>query len=314
MRRQRGFSALEIIVAVVIVGMLSVALLGSYTAWVDQSSKDETRLRLRLLKNAFTEGYRRELLTVSAAGGPPAVTFGGVAMTSGADASAALLAPLQPYGSLSAGVLARDGFGRPMRIFVSNELNQVVAGTTLFYRIIALVAPGRNGVVNSVWDPATGTLTLAADDAAEIVNGYAAVREVYDDTTERLGRLAATYQNYFLTRYLANPARTISTNYFANTDPAGGASPNWDTTGGVASSRGIAVVATAVNLDAALGLAPADVNTAFGQPILVDNSSDAVNQPNNTTATRQLPPYTARVIAPLPGGAQLIRTVAGIYN
>ena len=200
MSRQAGFSTLEIVVAVILTGLVSATLLGSYTAWVDQSSKDETRLRLRLLKNAFTEGYRREVLTVSPGGGVAGVTFGGVDVPSGADATDALLAPLQTYGSLSSAVLARDGFGRPIRIFVSDELNQVVGGTTLFFRVIALVAPGRNGVINSVWTPANGTLALAGDDAAEIVNGYAAVREIYDDTNDRLSRLAATYQNYFLTQ------------------------------------------------------------------------------------------------------------------
>jgi type II secretory pathway pseudopilin PulG len=314
MHSQRGISTVEIIVAVSVIGLISAALLGSYAAWVDQASKDETRLRLRLLKDAMSEAYRRELLTVSAAGGAAAVNFGGVAIANGAQATEALLAPLQRYGSLSASVLARDGFAHPLHIFVSNELSQNVSGTTLFYRVIAIVAPGRNGVVDSTWNAATATLTLAGDDAAEIVNGYATVRAVFDETSAQLDRVAAGYQNYFLTRFLANPSRTVAINYFANTDRSGAASPNWDASGAVANTRGAAAPAADVNLDTALGLAPGDIQTTFGQPIVVDNSSDAVNQPDNATATRQLPPYTARLMAPLPGGAQLIRTVSGTYN
>jgi prepilin-type N-terminal cleavage/methylation domain-containing protein len=311
--KARGFSVLEVILAVAVIGVLSATIMGGYVGYLNQAQKEETKVRLKQLKQALEEAYRRELLTVSVAG-TSGVVFGGVTIANNVDASAALLQPLQGYASLNAAVMANDGFNQPMRFFVSDELAQPVGGATLRYRVIAVVAPGHNMRVDSTFDQATGALTAAGDDYAEVVNGYGVVRAVYDDTQQRIERLVTSYQNYFLTRFLANPTRSMAVDYFANTDPAGGVSPNWDDAGAIASSRGVAADAESTSMRDALGLSPADVTTSFGQPILVDNSSNDVNHPNHPQPNRALPPYTARVIAPLPSGEQLVRTVSGLYN
>lgn len=310
--RQRGVSALEVIVAVLVVGLLSAAVMGSYGAYLDQSQKEETRTRLRQLKLAITEAYRREVMTVSQ-GSSTAVAFGGVTLANGTAATGELLQPFATYSSVNATQLAHDGFNQPVRVFVSNELNQTVSGVTLRYRVIALVAASRNAAIDSTFNAVTGTLAVAGDDVAEVINGYGIVREVFDDTAKRVERVASAYQSYFQIRYLANPARSIAIDYFANSDPSGSASPSWDESGTVQSSGGAPADATTVGLLAALGLAPADVTTAAG-PIQIDNSSTDVNHPNHPTPARTLPPYTARVIAPLPGGEQLVRTVSGTYH
>jgi prepilin-type N-terminal cleavage/methylation domain-containing protein len=311
--RQRGFTAIELILAVAIIAVFSAVLLSGYGAYIDQNQKDETRIRLKQTRLALTEAYRRQVLTVS--GGPGgSATFSGTVLTNNTNLTAANVGLVQQFATLSPAVLAFDGFNQPMRFFASDELTQVVAGTTLRYRVIAVVAPGRNSVVDSAFNPVTGILTVARDDEGEIVNGYAIVREVYDDTLKRADRLANAYGTYFQTRYMADPSRNVSTNYFANRDPTGAVSANWDQTGTVATSLGVAANASDIGVQAALGLAPADLQTIFGQPIQIDNSSNDVNQPNNGTVARTFPPFSARVIVALPGGETLIRTVVGTYN
>lgn len=311
--RQRGFTAIELILAVSIIAVFSAVLLSGYGAYIDQNQKDETRIRLKQIRLALTEAYRRQVLTVS--GGPAgSATFGGTVMSNNTNLTAANIGLIQQFATLSPAVLALDGFNQPVRLFASDELTQVVAGTTLRYRVIAVVAPGRNSAVDSAFNVATGVLTVAGDDEGEIINGYAIVREVYDETVKRVDRLANAYGTYFQTRYMADSARNVSTNYFANTDPTGAVSPSWDQTGAVATSLGAVANAADLGVQAALGLAPADLQTTFGQAIQIDNSSNDVNQPHNATATRQFPPFSARVIVALPGGETLIRTVVGTYN
>ena len=193
-------------------------------------------------------------------------------------------------------------------------MTEVVAGTNLRFRIVGLVSPGRNGVVESVFSAATGVLTVNGDDEGELIQGYALLREVYDDTVKRVDRVASAYSTYFQTRYLADPARSAAINYFANTDPAGAVSTSWDQTGAVRSSLSLAMNAQDIGAEVALGLSPAELLTTFGQPIQLDNSSGNVNQPDNPDPARVLPPYSARVISALPGGETLIRTVVGNYN
>ncbi len=313
MRWQRGFNAVELILSLGVVSMLTATALSHYGVYIDQNQKDETRVRLRQLHLAMQEAYRRELLTISPPAGA-AVVVGATNIADGASTTAALVGSLTPYASISAELLARDGFNQAVRVHVSNELTQVLAGTPLRYRIIALLSSGKNARFETTFDVTTGSLNPAGDDVYEVVNGYSVVREAYDDTAMRLERLASGYQNYFLTRFLANSTRNISTNYFAATDPSGSPSANWDQTGTVLTSGGTSVSAQAANMIPALGLALADVTTIFGQAILIDNSSSNVNHPDNPVAARTLPPYTARLIAPLPGGEQLVRTVAGVYN
>ncbi len=311
--QQSGFSALEIIIAIAIVGMMAVTLLGPFGSYMDQYQKEDSAQRTKQLGAAIREAYRRELMTVGDAGGAT-VRFGGVDIPNNSLATASLLSPVERYASVSAKVLAQDGYNQAQRIFVSNELTQVVSGTTLSYRVIAIVSIGHNGALDSTFDPATGSLTIGGDDTGEVINGYTYVREAYDDAARKLQSVATAYQNYFLTRYLANPSRSVGVDYFANTDASGTTTDTWDSTGTILSTGGAAVGVDTVNLPTALGLAINDVTTGSGAIIQVDNSSANVNQPDQPTATRALPPYSARLSAPLPGGNEIVATVTGIYN
>lgn len=310
---QRGFTTLELIIAVAVLGIITITLIGPFGAYIDQSQKEETKSRLKLLSNAINEAYKSELMTVGDAGGTT-IRFNGVDIANNSVVTPALLLPFQRYAALSAGILAMDGFNQPHRVFVSNELTQNVAGTTLTYRVVAVVSLGRNGVINSTFDTATGALVVGGDDSAEVVNGYMATKQVYDEASKKLRALASAYQNYFLTRFLANPSRSISVNYFANTDPSGSASANWDSTGTIVSTGGAALDADAINLHTALGLSLNDVTISDGQMLQVDNSSNDVNQPDQADPGRALPPYSVRLIAPMPGGSQIITSVSGVYN
>jgi len=311
--RQRGFTAFEVVLAIAVVAALAVTVLGPFGAYIDQAQKQDSRQRVRDLKQALEAAYRRELMTASLPG-TAALRLGGVDLANNTLATPALMAPLERYASISAARLAQDGYNQPHRIFVSSELTQSITGTTLAYRIIAVVSVGHNGVLNSTFDVATGTLTPGGDDIVDVVNGYALVREAFDDAQRKLQTVSTAYQSYFLARYQANPTRSVSVDYFANSDPTGAASPNWDADGVILTSAGGMASAEAVNLRAALGLSIDDVTTSLGAQIQVDNSSTEVNQPDQTTSARALPPYSARLMAPLPGGNQIVTTVIGVYN
>ena len=322
--REHGFTALEIIIAVMVLGFASLAFLSGFGPYLDHQQREDTRLRLRGLREAFSEAYRRELLTISVTA-TPGITIGGVAITNNTDVSGAVVGALSRLAAVRVGRDTADGFNLPIRVFVSNELVRNLGEATLRYRAIALVSPGRNGRVESTFDTATGVLTPAGDDEAETLNGFAIIRDAYDETVKRIERVAGAYQSYFTTRFLADPSRNPAVDYFASTDPAGILSPNWDQDGTIATTgaAGPSAIDTLCHVPRggsricaldALGLDASAARTAYGASIQIENASGDVNHPDNASAARRLPPFSARVSAALPGGERIVRTVIGAFQ
>ena len=158
-----------------------------------------------------------------------------------------------------------------------------------------------------------GVLTLGGDDKGILVDGRSLMQDKVTQSLAVVNRAADAYQTYFNTRYLANTTRDISIDYFANSDRGGNASSSWDFGGAMPNTGGNAVNMVNIGAHSVLGLTLSDVTDSFGQVLLIDNSSDAVRNPQNGTGALQTPGFTARISTSLPGGQTLSRTVVGSY-
>jgi hypothetical protein len=66
-------------------------------------------------------------------------------------------------------------------------------------------------------------------------------------------------------------------------------------------------------LQAALGLSTSDVLSPWSQPICVDNASNNVRNPNNSSSSMNIAPFSARIVTALPGNQLYAKTVVGSY-
>ncbi len=338
-----GFSALELVVVMAVISLLSVSLLSTGASILEYGQRQESHLNLRLLRMAIERCITQEIATAFSSD-PNSVAFSGVLLkggklsaTDGSARGTALSAnangfqwnpnitqALQPCATSGVDQLTNDSFHRPVNVVISDDLVLELPEVRLNYRVIALISAGMNGRFESSFNSSSGILMVQGDDLAEVVSGQPAVRAAYDDAQKKSARVAAAYGAYFLTRYLSSASRAIEVDYFANSNRLGDwASPMWDgsvesaaSQGLIASTLGHAVNADSpdLNLLAGLGLAPDDVTLMTRWKLQIDNSSDAVNNPDQTDPRRSLPPFTARVIAPLPSGQTLITTVIGAYG
>jgi len=303
---QSGFTLIEITVAIGILSVLAFGVIGTFMPLLQAKTEYATNERLAKVALALTSAYRVNARTVDTSAlrelrlSPTVAVANATTATNGATQAA--LAVLASYGQVSPSDLERDEYAAFFNYFVSNRLTAAMpGGYNILYRKIAIVSPGYNGVLDAgtTMDAATGNLTLAGDDLGVVVDGFQIQKDLSDRTVASVNKIVTAYQNYFTNRYLANPTRDVSINYFAN---SGAPASRWDTTGLAANSGGAFTNATTLNFASALGLSPNDMLDAYGAPIQVDNSSDASRNPNNATLAMQLPPYSALVRAQLMGG------------
>ncbi|KIA80783.1 hypothetical protein QR66_08405 [Chromobacterium piscinae] len=302
-RPQSGFTLLEILVAVSILSMILGVLGPLFYQYMFTRQTAANERAIESLRDALASAYRQNLVLAESSAAAELVLPGGT-LANGTRTSAANLAPLAGFSSRAVADLARDGFARPMTVHVSRQLSQTVGGSTVFYRVIAVVSNGKGETVNpgTVFDPNTGRLTLAGYNSGALVDGFAIARQAFDDTHDKLSRIAGAYRSYAQTRYLSDPNRDLSIDYFANVNPAGSPSSRWDGGGAIGSTGGAAM--DLVNLPGVtqLGLADSDMIDSYNQRILVDNSSPAIKHPDNPAAASTLPPFNAAIRTTLPGG------------
>jgi len=335
-RASHGFTLIEILIALALVTGLTLMMFQAITPWLKLRQKIETEHRLEQLREALEIAYRVNAMGIeSQAGAELQITTGGAAQlfapsalvgaapkhscapNAGAAAAIATFVPEDPTRSLT------DGNAQPLCVFVSPQLGQPRDGITLYYHVVALVAVGNDGHLspNTVFDPDTGTLTVdpASDDMGVVVNGFGIQFELYEDARQRIDRVAQLYTSYFTARYLANPARDYSVDYFL-----GGAAPyDSDTTANRPLATGNLWQPVRTHL-APLGLGLQEQTTAYESA----NDVEVANQlldPAQIVGTVQvqepaskgmaLPPYTALLRAALPGpsGTYLVRVVPGNY-
>ena len=302
--RQQGFTLIEILMATAILGLLLGVLGPVFYQFMLAKQITANERAIEALRDALAAAYRQNLTL--AEGSPDAeLVLPGGTIANGSQTSAALLAPLAGFSSRSLEDLARDGFARPLTIYVSRQQSQTTGGSTLLYRVIAVVSNGKGESMNPAtsFDINSGQLRMAGYNTGVLVDGFSIAHKAFDETNDKLKRIAGAYRSYAQTRYLSDPNRDLSINYFANVSPTGASSTRWDSGGSIGSTGGTAIALSSLVGVVNLGLASNDMQDAYNQPIQVDNSSPAVKQPDNPTALAAMPPFNAAISTTLPGGS-----------
>lgn len=312
--RQGGFTAIEMMISIALLGILMYVTAPMIQQTFSAGNKQETISRLKMLRQTIVASYKVNSLEIDSE--PSAqIMVGGVAVLAGSSiATADTFAWANKYSAMSPALLFKDGYGIPWRVFVSSRQENNVNGTLVFSHKIAFVSVGRNGRIDSGtgFDEASGQLTLRGDDMGDVIDGFDLQNELYELTRKRINALASAYQALFQTRFQGNANRDLNVNYFTNASRGSADAAMFDAGGPVANTGG-GEVATSAILGPVFGLTGADYEDAYGHPILVDNSSDAVRTPDNSNASMQAPPYTVVLKAALPGGGFVTQAVIGTY-
>ncbi len=327
--RQHGFTLLEIIIALVIVGGLYMVAANSFGPALKFKAEIETIEKQKDLRQAMLAAYKLQALSVDAEPGAK-MDFASMGIidavtpdpsTGRCPSNANTFAPISSFLATSAGVAYRDGYGNPLCVFISPQKSMLVSGSTIFYHSVAIISPGKNGVMSPLSGlTSEGALSAADDDVGTLLDGRFAAQERYDMTRATLRRVADVYQAYFSVRYQSDPARSISVDYFSCGDatacPPSPALPRWDSGNGMPSTCAAGVPmfsATGISPNAVLGLSQTDVTDGYGNIVMMDNCGASVRSPGNATASMQTPPYTAAIYTTLPGGSVLSQSAIGQF-
>lgn len=246
MRNQKGFTLVEIVIAIALVLMITAVVTQGLGPWIKFKQRLETEQNFRDLTQATTALYKANAYSIDNVdpAGPLAPVIGpNGTLTLDSTLPSPLnlfrtdcqagdpadttsiqdtLRPLQPYLSKSLVELSKDGFNNKLCILVSRRQFRDVNGTRLFYHSVAFISPGDNTTLdlgtNFVDNGTSMTLTLAGDDTGQMVDGFKIALENYQITMGRLQKLASAYETYFQIRFLTKSDRDISIDYFyANT-------------------------------------------------------------------------------------------------
>lgn len=318
-RLERGFTLTELAIVLAVMVPLVLFVLDVLGPMLAFQGGLDNRRQLAEVRHAFIAAYRDNPVTVDAEAGARFVLPGGTIEAVGPDSATgrcasgpATLAPLARYLPQSASTAFRDGFAAPMCLLMTARLVRPIGGVDTFYRIIAIVAPGSNGRLDTIGACTTalstaGELTLCGDDEGVLVDGFNIASDLLRQTLARMQLIVTAYQSFFQSRAQADPSRDASINYFAS-----GGTPveRWDVGGPMALSAcgapsPLLVAGAAAGPAATLGLSNVDVTDLYGQVMQYDNCSNLVRNPQNTDAAQQVPPYTASIVTTLPGGAVL---------
>ncbi len=319
-KKQKGFSLLEMMVAIALAAVFMSTISDALTPALAFFGKQDTTAKLADLRLALESAYKDDARLVDTPAGAVFTVTGGTISPVTPNANgrcatpAATFNPIARYLPSSAAVSAFDGWGQGMCVYITTRQNWTVAGITYPYHTIAVVSPGYDGAIDATTAlSAAGVLTLGGDDKGIVVDGRKLVGNLVDVANEQISRASTALANYFTTRYQSNTSRDMGVDYFASRNRAGVISAEFDSTGTMPTTGGAAVAITNNNAHAVLGLTVADVTDPWGSVLLLDNSSDAVRNPQNANASLRSPGYTARISTTLPSGAVLERTVVGAY-
>ena len=188
-KSEKGFTMLEVVVAIMIIVAMSVMLSNAFAPWMHFEKRMSTEDRLNSLLSATDAMYRAKAYYVDRADAPAtdsalfpglgamyteetndanlalgtscnakATSAFGPAVRDPADVTAGPrpqmdnLKALQPFSDQPMSKLAKDGFGNVLCVLVSPRISMVHEGYTLFYHVIAYVSAGGNHYV----EPDTG--------------------------------------------------------------------------------------------------------------------------------------------------------------
>lgn len=298
--KQRGFTLVETLVALALITIISLIVMGALSPWMGFKQKMDTERRIQDVRQGLVAYYEAQAMAVER---QPAGKFSlFTSSTPDGEGRCELqteaFEAVSDYFSESPQQLSRDGYANPWCIFVSSPFKIVRDGVDLWYRNVAVISTGGDGVL----DPATkmqpdGTLVVAGDDAGAIVSGREVQAEKLKETLKRMNKVAQMYETYFTTRFLANTSRDITVYYFSKA---------YDTTGAVPATGGSWAKAAETLKD--IGVGATDANSAWelDSALEVGNQSETINGVqvrSPATAGTGVLPYTALIRAKLPAPA-----------
>lgn len=317
---QRGFSLPEMMVTIVLAALFLNTIAEALTPALAFLGKQDTTAKLADLRLAIESAYKEDARLVDIAAGAEFSVAGGTISPVAPNAdgrcetASNTFTPIARYLPSSVAVSAVDGFGQGMCVYITTRQSWTTNNITFDYHTIAVVSAGYDGVIDTTTAlSAQGVLTLGGDDKGIVVDGRKVVGALIEKALSQINRASAALSSYFATRYQSNPSRDMGVYYFARTNQAGAVTSDFDSSGSMPSTGGLAVAITNNAAHTVLGLSVADVTDPWGGTLLLDNSSDAVRNPQNSTASMRSPGYTARISTTLPNGAVLERTVVGAY-
>lgn len=298
-RRQRGFTLLEALVALAVITLISMVVVGALSPWLGLKQSIENDRRMQDLKQGISAYYEANAMAFDSVGGRTLGAFSQVlpdASGQCALSTAGFSAAADQFSS-SAVTLARDGYANPWCVYISTPMSEVRDGVTLWYRVIAFVSGGRNGVIDTGTTlDATGRLVLApdSDDTGVVISGLDIQYAKLKDTVKRMNRVASMYETYFTTRYLAYADRDISRYYFSQTGDSSGVVPstagNWGSAGTVLADIGVG---------ASDAITPWELNNDIQVGNYNETQGTARVRSPDSSGTGALP-YTALLRAKLP--------------
>lgn len=315
-KADKGFTLVETLIALALISVISMIVMGALSPWIGFKQKIDTERKLSTLRAGFTAAYQANAMEIDTAAEG---TFRGLTQVL-PDAAKRCSLPsgvftdFSAYLSESPQQLEKDGHANNWCLFISTNKSTTQEGSQIWYRNIAVVSTGANGVLDAGTEMTPdGNIVLAGDDVGTLVSGREIQTEKLRETLRRMNRLAQAYETYFTNRYLANVSRDISIYYF---------STEYDTSGSILSTGGAwQAAATALK---PIGLGGTDVLSAWEKDnnIEVENYNQAQNgitvRSPATSGTGVLP-YTALLRAKLPsppggpGALYLSQVVVGNY-
>lgn len=340
-----GFTLVEILIALALVTTLTLMTFQAIAPWMRMRQEIETERKLEQLQEAMTTLYREHAMQIESQSGarldvtvgsgpyslePSTITGSGANRRCEEHPTAGEV--LHVYTMEDSSRTFRDGSNLPLCLFITSQQQVEREGVTLYFHSVAIVALGRDGVLGEETEltPA-GVLKIDAesDDMGVLVNGFTIQYNLYQETRARVERVAGLYGTYFTARYLGNPSRDYSIDYFV----AGSANLNYDEGPGALpqpTAGGWLPVSVALN---GMGLGPMEAVTPYegvGNIEVANQALDSgeivngvqVQEPQTPGRALALPPYTALIRARLPGPATgpsgqsenyLLRVVPGNY-
>lgn len=316
-RAEAGFSLPGIMIAIAVMGIMLYPVMQLAEGALKHYTRLETENRLKDLKAAITKAYSEDLKVAEANTGQVLALSGGtISQVAPADfgangsrvcnSNSATFVPLGRWLSGSPSKAYLDGSGLPLCVFITPQLTTTINNVSVKYHVIAIVAAGRDGYVDTgtTLNSTTGVLTLAADDRGVVIDGKQLAGDKFNLTVTRMQAIVSALNTYFTNRFMGNPTRNIALDYFTAAS---------DTSGLIPDTAGTAKGMDALGITSALGLSTLDITDGYGQFFLLDNSSAAVRSPSNANTNLQSPPFTAQVSTTLPGGTTLSMSAIGSY-
>lgn len=290
----------ETLVALALITIISLIVMGALSPWMGFKQKMDTERRIQDVRQGLAAYYAAQAMTVEKQGAGQFALF----TTSALDAErrcevqTEAFEGVSDYFSESPQQLSRDGYANPWCIVISTPFKIVRDGVDLWYRNIAVISTGVDGVLNEgTAMQADGTLVVEGDDAGAMVSGREIQAEKLKETLRRMNKVSQMYETYFTTRFLANTSRDIAVYYF---------SKGYDTNGAVPATGGSWAKVSESLKDIGVGAADAVSAWEIENNLELGNQSESLGgttvRSPATSGTGVLP-YTALIRAKLPAPA-----------